>query len=517
MIQSNEIKSLRIGRSIRIPKDCIVDYIRTSCYNDGRNELLPSEKEVYKECELMRPRKKGQQYEICYRCPGYTKPIYERFSTYEAANLRIAQIEYEKSIGEFRPPKQTPIQTKRAQKKFITVSELLDEYVQVYGLNHWGDSFLSCNLHRIEHYIKPYLGNVAVKDLTTHDLDLFYDSLQDKPAVVLKGHKKTDACVSRSVIEKTHALLRSALNQAVIWEYIPSNPALRVTLPKYQPQERTVWSASEAQQALESCTDPVLKLCMLLSLGCSMRVGEILGLTWNCVDISEDAIRAGTAHVRITKDLKRCQKDSLTALERRGRSTVLLTFPEWKQTGSSTSLVLKAPKTESGVRKVFLPKTVALALAEEKRRQQEIKGMLDRGYQDFNLVIAHEDGRPYEERQIAFLLRKLTDATGLPPVVFHSLRHCSASLKLQIGGGNIKAVQGDTGHAQSRMVTDLYAHTNNEERRRLAEKVEADFFQKRADVPQEKPLDNSAEQAYRLLQENPDIAKLIIATLQKQA
>ena len=61
-----------------------------------------------------------------------------------------------------------------------------------------------------------------------------------------------------------------------------------------------------------------------------------------------------------------------------------------------------------------------------------------------------------------------------------------------------------------------YAHTNNEERRRLAEKVETDFFQKRADVPQKKPLDNSAEQAYRLLQENPDIAKLIIATLQKQ-
>ncbi len=77
-------------------------------------------------------------------------------------------------------------------------------------------------------------------------------------------------------------------------------------------------------------------------------------------------------------------------------------------------------------------------------------------------------------------------------------------------------MQGDTGHAQSRMVTDLYAHTNNEERRRLAEKVEADFFQKRADVPQKKPLDNSAKQAYRLLQENPDIAKLIIATLQKQ-
>ena len=51
----------------------------------------------------------------------------------------------------------------------------------------------------------------------------------------------------------------------------------------------------------------------------------------------------------------------------------------------------------------------------------------------------------------------------------------------------------------------------------MAEKVETDFFQKRADTPQEKPLENTAEQAYRLLQENPDIAKLIIATLQKQA
>ena len=42
------------------------------------------------------------------------------------------------------------------------------------------------------------------------------------------------------------------------------------------------------------------------------------------------------------------------------------------------------------------------------------------------------------------------------------------------------------------------------------------FFQKRADTPQEKPLDNTAERAYRLLLENPDIAKLIIATLQNR-
>ena len=49
----------------------------------------------------MVPRKKGQKYEISYRCPNYEKPFSERFDSYEAAKLRIAQIEYEKSLGTF--------------------------------------------------------------------------------------------------------------------------------------------------------------------------------------------------------------------------------------------------------------------------------------------------------------------------------------------------------------------------------------------------------------------------------
>jgi len=386
--------------------------------------------------------------------------------------------------------------------------------VQVYGLNHWGDSFLSCSRHRIEHYIKPYLGNVAVKDLTTHDLDVFYDSLQDKPAVVLKGHKKTDATVSLSVIEKTHALLRSALSQAVTWEYIKTNPAERVTLPKYRPKTRDVWTPSEAQRALECCTDTVLHTTMLLALGCSMRIGEILGLTWDCVDFSEESIMDGTAHVTINKELKRCQKDSLEALSKRGRSKVIFIFPEWKQTESSTSLVLKSPKTESSVRVVFLPKTVALALRKVKESQDALKLLIGDEYSDFNLVIAHDDGRPYEERQISKMLKNLIEEFDLPPVVFHSLRHCSASLKLQIGGGNIKAVQGDTGHAQSRMVTDLYAHINHGDRIRLAQKMDKDFFQN-CTAEKKNAAADEAELAYQLLQNNPDIAKLLIVAMQK--
>ena len=111
----------------------------------------------------MRPRKKGQQYEISYRCPGYSKPFYERFSSYEEATLRIAQIEYEKSLGVFQPPKPVPVPAHSTRKRYITVGELMDEYVQVYGLNHWGDSFLSCNKHRIKHYTAHVFVNKELK------------------------------------------------------------------------------------------------------------------------------------------------------------------------------------------------------------------------------------------------------------------------------------------------------------------------------------------------------------------
>ncbi len=462
----------------------------------------------------MKPRKKGKQYEVSYRCPGSPKQYSEYFPTLAEANRRVVQIQCERADGTFRPPDAFPAKA-GTQKRDITVGELMDEYVQVYGLDHWGDSYLSYSRHRIEHYIKPYLGDVRVRDLTTHGLDLFYHSLREKPAVILKGHKHTDATVSPQVIEKTHALLRSALNQAVKWEYIPTNPAERVTLPHTKHADRAVWSISEAKRALDCCEDPALRLAMLLALGCSMRIGEILGLTWDCADCSDESLADGTASVFINKQLRRCQKQSLQSLEACGRSQVVYTFPEYKQTGCSTALVLTAPKTQSSVRKVFLPKTVGQALQAARQQQDALKLLLGAEYADHDLVIAHEDGRPYEERQIAALLREMIAAHDLPPVVFHSLRHCSASLKLQIGGGNIKAVQGDTGHAQARMVTDLYAHTHNEDRRLLAQKMEADFFQASEKSETEQKSSDVAA-VMKMLENDPQLTRLLLALMDKK-
>ena len=65
---------------------------------------------------------------------------------------------------------------------------------------------------------------------------------------------------------------------------------------------------------------------------------------------------------------------------------------------------------------------------------------------------------------------------GLPKVTFHSLRHSSITYKLILTHSNIKAVQGDSGHAQADMITEVYGHILDQRRRAGAELFEADFF-----------------------------------------
>lgn len=54
-------------------------------------------------------------------------------------------------------------------------------------------------------------------------------------------------------------------------------------------------------------------------------------------------------------------------------------------TNFTTSPVLKLPKTESSVRKVYLPKTVALALREVKSSQDALKLFIGDEYADYGL------------------------------------------------------------------------------------------------------------------------------------
>lgn len=68
------------------------------------------------------------------------------------------------------------------------------------------------------------------------------------------------------------------------------NSATDATVPKHKKEEREIWTAEMLMQAIEACENRWLKIAFHLSFTAALRLGELLGLTWDCVEISQKAI-----------------------------------------------------------------------------------------------------------------------------------------------------------------------------------------------------------------------------------
>ena len=426
---------------------------------------------------------------------GKRRQKLETFKTMPEAMKRKKEVEYKKVAGTLTVPKCT------------TVKELLKEYVAIYGKTKWAMSTYSSNISLIDNYINPLIGNLKVSAVNTRVIERYYQQLLQTKTVMPTIGKRRSLYVTSQTIRCIHKLLHSCFEQAIKWEIIEKNPTAYASRPKADYAKRQIWTADTLFQALEACPDDHLKLAMHLSFSCSLRLGEVLGLTWDCVDISEESIAEGKASIQINKELQRVSRQTLNLLESKD---VIFIFPS--QSSRTTTLqVLKAPKTESSVRKVFLPKTVAEMLVETRQKQLEVIEALGDEYKNFGLVIASPLGMPIESTRINDALRKLIKRNDLPKVVFHSLRHSSITYKLKLNGGDIKAVQGDSGHSQSKMVTDLYSHILDDDRMQNAQLFEEAFYSgKNADKHGSIPDSADAEMLMKLLQ-NPEMAALIKA------
>lgn len=116
---------------------------------------------------------------------------------------------------------------------------------------------------------------------------------------------------------------------------------------------------------------------------------------------------------------------------------------------------------------------------------------------------------------------KLREKAGLPKVVFHSLRHSSTTYKLKLNHGDLKATQGDTGHAQIDMITSVYAHILDEDRKINAQKFESAFYANpdlRSVRPPEEPKEPAPatldlEDLVEQLRKSPELANTLAALL----
>lgn len=449
--------------------------------------------------------KRGRSYAVVYY-EGVGKKrqqVWESGLSYTAAKSRKAKIELEQANSEQGPP----------DKKDMTVSEFLYEFIEKYGAKKWVSSTYDGNTGLLENYVHPYLGDKKLRTIKTKTVDDYYHFLETEAEPATNMGRPMREHITASTIHDIHKVLRCAFNLAVRWEYIGKNPFLNATLPEHQEKERAVLSPEQVLRVLKFTCRPeyydyyMMHCAILIAVGCTLRGGEIGGLQWDRVYYDQQAMNIDRVIDRVSKK----------NMEKLSKMEIMYTFPNLYP-GTKTSIVLKQPKTDGSVRVVKSPNNVLEALSVLKEIQGKLKKELGAdGYMDYDLVICQANGRPimteHLNKRFKDILAEMNDPEIDPEeIVFHSLRHTSASAKLTLSNGDYNSVKQAGGWANLEMLTRRYGtHSFANDRERLNQKMD-DFLEGKTE-DETRPTDT--EQALKVLaQADPALLMEIVKSIQ---
>ena len=172
-----------------------------------------------------------------------------------------------------------------------------------------------------------------------------------------------------------------------------------------------------------------------------------------------------------------------------GKDCILREFED-KREGSTTTLVLKKTKTASSCRTIFMTEALKEELKHWFKRLEMDEADMDGRYRNSGMLLRLPNGLAVEPVLIRKKFEKWQDAhPEFPHIVFHGLRHSSATYQLMISGGDVKAVQGTTGHASANLLVNTYAHIQQDSRKKLGKKFEEGFYKPVESTPQSAPAE----------------------------
>ena len=233
--------------------------------------------------------------------------------------------------------------------------------------------------------IVPHLGHVRLQALTGGHLNALYRTLEQ-------------AGLSVSTRRQAHGLLHRALRDAVRWGKLVRNPADMANPPRAERSRAQAWTAKELARFLEHvCADRLFPLWRLAATT-GMRRGELLGLTWRCLDLDGGRL----------------------SVEQQLLPTV---------GGASFG----PPKSVRSRRTIALdPETVRI-LTEHREAQVLERAFAGPAYVDADLVFADELGGPIQPSRLTELFARRRKGAGIPTGTLHILRHTAATLALTEG------------------------------------------------------------------------------------
>lgn len=229
-------------------------------------------------------------------------------------------------------------------------------------------------------------------------------------------------------------VLVDMLNCAVEADLIVKNTAVNVNthLDNTRKKERKVLTEEETDTLLEYAKGYSVYPLLVVGLETGMRIGEITGLTWDCVDFDKNVIRV---------------------------EKTLCHLPECE---NGSSYGFHPPKTKAGLRTIPMTKTVKSIFSKQKRKQERIASRFESVPGFENLVFVSRTNKPLSRSDvktlISYVVSKINRA-GIPfdYITPHCLRHTFATRCIE-KGMRPKTLQKILGHSSLQMTMDLYCH-----------------------------------------------------------
>jgi integrase len=184
-----------------------------------------------------------------------------------------------------------------------------------------------------------------------------------------------------------------------------------------------------------------LRAPAMTALFTGARLGEVLALRWNRVDLDAKVIQI---------------REALEPTKAHG-------------------IRFKPPKSKAGRRDITLPNILVDALREHRKEQLELRIKLGAGkLPDDALLFANLLGEPLQPSNVSSDWGDLAGRLGMPEVTFHGLRHTHAS-QLIAAGVDIVTVSKRLGHAKPSVTLAIYAHMFHTDDSKAAAAINAAF------------------------------------------
>ncbi len=275
----------------------------------------------------------------------------------------------------------------------------------------------------INNRIVKNMGSVKLTRLDTPIIQRFYNQL-------------TKEGLSPVTIKNIHSILHSMLETAVEVGYMRTNPSNICKLPKSEKKQIKPLENADISKLLEALKGDKYESLYTVDLFTGLRQGELLGLTWDCIDFKK-----GTMYIYRQLQFNK---------------------------GSYYFTSLKNGKT----RTIALAPYVLNILRNQKAWQAECQlksyGMWNN---KDDLVFTNELGGHLTQNYTYRHFKKIVSNIGIPDARLHDLRHTFAVSSLQ-SGNDVKTVQEALGHHTAAFTLDVYGHVTEEMRKASADRLE---------------------------------------------